>query len=290
MKKIILTSAIAMITLVAFGQDKAKKTFPHEAGDMALVIDASPFLDYAANLLNFGAGPAAVAPTFESYQANVMGKYFLSDKNAVRVRFGIFKDNSKLRSDVIDEANVASDPNAVVTDELKFNDGFWEIGLGYEWRLGKKQDSRIQVYAGAEVFFGQGRHREIYSYGNEFTVANQDPISTNWGLYPTPPRPIDVKNPSVFAYGAAGFIGVDVFIMPQLSIGGELRIEARAVNSGKGYAQTESWDAGRQTSIITEVETPKERYFGINGNNAPGGKAFQFAAPAVFGLNLTFHF
>lgn len=303
MKKIIIAIAAVAMTTTVFAQEKAKKQFPHEAGDMALVIDATPFLNYAGDLLNFGNGPAATAPTFESFQATVMGKYFLDDKHAVRVRFGINKDNTKYRNNVQDDAHVATDFNAQVTDFQHNNAGYWELGLGYEWRIGKQPANRIQAYAAAEVFFGNGKGRTHYSYGNEITSVNQNPTTTNDFFNNTSApmgnaRLIDEKMSSVISYGAAGVIGIDFFIMPQLSVGGEIRIEARAANFGKTYQQVEYWDAASQTSRIAETEGPKESYFGINGLGMEPDNAgtkhdspyYNFLVTPVLGLNLTFHF
>ena len=44
-----------------------------KAGDFALVIDAAPFLDYAADLVSFDGGVPAISPDFQSFRQDIMG-------------------------------------------------------------------------------------------------------------------------------------------------------------------------------------------------------------------------
>ena len=81
MKKSIALVAMAFGVTSAFAQDLTSKKgepFLPEAGDYAIGIDATPFLNYAGNF--FGTGAANVAPTFDFHNTNyvITGKKFKS--------------------------------------------------------------------------------------------------------------------------------------------------------------------------------------------------------------------
>lgn len=295
MKKIFLTLTLASaVIFTAFAQEgKEQKTFAHEAGDMALVIDAAPFLQYAADLLNFNNGPAANAQAvqFKAYQANILGKYFINEKIAGRVRLGVSVHNYIDREFVDDNSNI-TDPTVQVEDTRESKFSSTELGLGAEYRLG---DKRIQAYAGGELFFGGGRIRDNYTYGNAITSANQTPDDA-FGATITMPydgmnfRLLERKTDGILTYGVAGIVGVECFIMPQLSIGGEIRIEARATRYNKNYWSGEGWDTyTNSVREVTDIDAPKDFSFDLDeGFNNIGINTFGYRT--AYGLNLTFYF
>jgi len=158
MKRIFLL--IALSSFVAFStfsqgtegkQKKDVKELLPKAGDFALVIDAAPFLDYAADLVSFDGGVPAVSPDFQSFRQDIMGKYFLEDDFAIRGRLTVGTNNFNNYYYINDDVKVlAGDPNAKTVDVWKQRESLYEFAGGVEKRIGK---TRVQGYVGAEVFF-----------------------------------------------------------------------------------------------------------------------------------------
>ncbi|GHU66682.1 hypothetical protein FACS189413_00100 [Bacteroidia bacterium] len=66
-----LLRLISDFGLVAQEESKKSSLLP-QSGDFALVIDAAPFLEYAADLLNFSGGNSANAPAFQSFRSKIL--------------------------------------------------------------------------------------------------------------------------------------------------------------------------------------------------------------------------
>src|SRR5690606_31039544 len=144
------------------------------------------------------------------------------------------------------------------------------LGLGYEMRRGY---GRLQGYYGGELSVGFANSSEKYTYGNAITSTNTNPSSAFSGT----PRTLTAKNGGAFFFGIGGFAGVEYFVAPKISLGGELGVSVITGNMKEGKITTESWNG-------TEVETETED----NTNDKIGG--FGFGTRTNGRLMLTFHF
>lgn len=284
MKKLIMTCLLLLSTTTFIFASETEK-YARKKGDITLAIDATPFLQYTADLLNFSGGSSATAPTFNSFQSDFLGKYFLKENAAVRVRIGITSDNIQSRYYVRDDKAISLDPLSIdkLIDEKRSKNFNMEIGVGYEHRLGLSK--RVQGYAGGEVFMGSGKTAENYTYGNQFSTVNQNPTTSDFAgstINPTQ-RTLSQKTTGNFTYGAAGIIGVEVYLTPQISIGGEIRLEFRGTRHSQAWMEQERWDANANTLVKETIPTkPKSHSFGLNGQNSN-------IVPTA-GLNIGFHF
>ncbi len=247
MKKILLSAlaGLAIIGTVSAQEDsrvigtttnKGANILP-AAGDFAIGIDAVPFLEYAGNIFTSSHNDA---PTFgnDLSKGTVYGKYFLTDKSAVRAR-ATFNFGSNKETFEVQDLTKPTDPDAKVKNTATDKMNNFELGLGYELRRGY---GRLQGFYGGEVAFGFEGESTNYTYGNAITATN--PGS----------RPTSVKHDDRRSYvGLGGFAGVEYFVAPKISIGGELGLGLAFGNRKDGKTTTEAWDAA-SSSVKTETD------------------------------------
>ncbi|HLU86915.1 MAG TPA: hypothetical protein VKZ44_04105 [Taishania sp.] len=315
MKKSILSVAVVLATTSIFAQDltsrKGENYLP-EAGDWAIGIDAVPLLNYVGNIFgktgdNLHAGTiwSTNNPAF-----TINGKYFVEDNMAFRggIRLGF---GATTRSVMVDDrADIPATnpwPEQEGMVENKMRNGYTNVGLtfGIEKRKG---NTRLQGFYGAELGFLVSSNSTKYTYGNALTEASAvNPVNVSgddaWlgtnnivvGEFDGNNNPITLRQTSEksgvgFSLGLRAFIGAEYFIVPKLSIGGELGWGLGLTLSGKGTAEYEAVGetagsaAGSGTVHTITREGDKTTSFGLD--NALVNPLFG----PVGRLNLTFHF
>ena len=178
MKKII----IALFLVCAFGFVNAQNVLTSkngtpilpEKGDWAIGVSAAPFLDYFGQFLS-NKGNSAPAFNFFTGDNSIIGKYFLTDKTAIRARVRIGLMTNTYDGYVRDETSAS--PFAQQKDKLSVGATNITLGLGMEKRRGK---GRLQGYYGAEALIGVAGTRDKYTYGNPITSVYTGPASTNF--------------------------------------------------------------------------------------------------------------
>ena len=240
MKKIIITVILCLgviIPSMAQGiEGKADPTVTKrgiallpQAGDFALGIEATPFFEY---LGGFMGGNSNWSPDFEGFNQTIYGKYFLEDNVAVRAKirlnFGQTKNKTNVQDDyvaVLDPTNVAAN---VFDTRTNINNNV-DIRLGYELRRGK---GRVQGFYGGELYVEFDKSKRKFDYANPITESNQNPstAATGWDEFNSPTssqlgyRVLERNNGTTLGAGLGGFVGVEYFFTPQISIGGELSL------------------------------------------------------------------
>lgn len=247
MKKSVLLLAAAFGVSGAFAQDLTSKKgepFLPEAGDWALSIEATPFLNYAGQMLS---NAGATAPTFNYLTNNqsIIGKMFKDEKTAYRAGIRLGFGGSKSVNEV---AKLYADPAAaptsyafpseaeVVENERKWSSKNIALTGGMEMRRGK---TRLQGFYGGELGFGISGSKSKYTYGNALVAAgsstpgvavdaadafaganNVTSASVSQGQQGDA-RITESKGGGTTTFGLRGFIGAEYFIFPKMSIGGE---------------------------------------------------------------------
>lgn len=223
-----------------------------KAGDFALGISADPFLNYMGNF--FGKTSDNDAPVFNSYGYGIYGKYFLQDNQAIRVRLGMTVGSQKFKGMVTDNAAVYADPvnnaNAMGEDVRKAKLNGFGLNIGYEFRRGH---GRVQGFYGGEVMLGLASTKNIYEYYNSYST-NYSPDSYNFNnnVLSSTSRVTESKGGTEFSAGLGGFVGVEYFFAPQMSIGGEFKLGLDFTTVGKGETTVESWNGTAVKSTTTE--------------------------------------
>lgn len=283
MKKLIVSAYFLMSALVLSAQgterpDNATVTnkFGHHilpvAGDYALGIEATPFLKYLGNMFNGNANN--LSPEFEGFRSQLYGKYFLTDNTAIRARlsfdFGSYQESHTVTQDPVSPLN----PLKTTVDYCTFNSSDIMLNVGYEFRRGYR---RLQGFYGAEVGLGYKSITKKYSYGNIMTAANQAP--TSWDFdndveASTTSRLLQDRSGMIINAGLNGFVGIEYFVAPKLSIGGELQLGVFGHISTWGSSKFEQYNAHTGNVETYEHRQNKDAFNSINFKTVAAGSLF----------------
>lgn len=262
--KILLASACMMLASTTYvDAKKPEKNYLPEAGDVTIGVNAVPFLNYLGNVFGkndknkinpekIGGVPAV--PGLDNPTMSIFGKYFLTDQTALRLNVGIGINSLTQSQYVTDDAAAVNDPLSVaeVEDTYKYRNSGMSIAVGYEWRRGSK---RLQGFWGGQAILAYSNSKHFFGYGNAITEINQDPSQyddfNNWDFSVTPPTLEDIGNNSrllmqsdgrSWTYGLGGFVGVEYYIAPKISIGCEMSLNLLWTTGGKKYQKSERFN------------------------------------------------
>jgi hypothetical protein len=256
-----------------------------ESGDWALMIDATPVMNYLGNMVNGNTSNASPTWGYPGTPLAITGKMFKDEKTAYRgmIRLGFGSMNTK--NFVMQDGQTNPDPNVTVEDSWKSSYNSIVLGGGLEMRRGK---TRLQGFYGGMLMIGLGGSKDAYSYGNAFSSTNQTPNSTtSWSPItnaPTGSRTLENKAGSTFMLGIRGFIGAEYFIFPKMAVGAEFGWGIGMSSTGDGEMETESWDAANNAVKTTTSKTAGSSSFGLD-TDINGGQMMPTGA-----LTLTLHF
>lgn len=287
MKKSILALAMAFGVTTAFAQDlTSKKGEPilPEAGDWSIGVDATPFLQYAKGFIGNNQS-GGQSPTFNFLSGNntILGKYFADEKTAYRAGINIgFASHSA--TNLVDQDQwtpVAGQAHPQVTDKASVSQTSFGITGGIEKRKGK---TRLQGYYGGELGIWFGSTHQKNTYGNTYGTGTSagtstSPNSTTWavsagiptvsGSSPAGSRVTDWKSGSTFQFGVRGFIGVEYFVLPKMSLGGEFGWGIGLAHTGAGQTTTEAIYTGSSSSTqVTKTGTSNAFVIGTDNKNS----------------------
>ena len=276
--KILLASACMMLASTTYvDAKKPEKNYLPEAGDVTIGVNAIPFLNYLGNMfgkvqdndinpVEIGGVPAfnkGVIPGLDNPTMSIFGKYFLTDKTAIRLNVGIGINSQTQSNYVQDDAAVAENPLSVdlVEDTYKYRNSGMSVAVGYEWRRGSK---RLQGFWGGQAILAYSNSKHFFGYGNAITELNQNPTSTNaWadadiliGENGVPLEQFPIINNNVggnsrllmqsdgrsWTYGVGGFVGVEYYIAPKISIGCEMSLNLLWTTGSKKYQKSERFN------------------------------------------------
>lgn len=295
MKKSILAVAVVLGASATFAQDLTSKKgedFLPASGDWAIGIDATPFLQFAGNLIGGNGTNAAPVWNFLTGNQTITGKYFAADDMAYRgsLRIGM---TSMGGNDMVSDRDgaVATYPALPLMVENTYKMSSTNVGLsgGMEMRRGF---GRLQGFYGGELGFAFGSNKNTYTYGNALAPTAATPVfvdadddmggNLTSDTYGNSARVTETKFGSFFGIGVRGFIGAEYFVLPRIAVGGEFGWGLVFSSNGASTTTMESTDGatvGTQT-----IEGGKSSGFGIDTDNV--NSVFGPAAS----LRMTFHF
>jgi len=256
---IALTTSLSAQDLVS----KKGEVFLPESGDWAISADATPFLDYVGRLLsNAGANSPTMGYT-NGYPWAIRGKMFKDENTAYRAGIRLGFGNTKWMNEIpVPQASgtpAVEYPNLspVANDEFKRSYSGVVLSGGLEMRRG---NTRLQGYYGGELIIGMMGEKDAYTYANALSSGSgSDPEitaganSTDWStstgynnLGDDPAggdgRMLERKESSMMI-GARGFIGVEYFIFPKISVGAEY-------GWGLGFGSTKVTDTSEGSETV----------------------------------------
>ncbi|MFA7275059.1 MAG: hypothetical protein WC044_14410 [Crocinitomicaceae bacterium] len=223
-----------------------------EAGDWALGADATPILGYIGNMFN-GTSNNTVGNAFTGTNNAIFGKYFKDENTAYRASFRLTTISNKVAN--LTDTSSTTTPS-YITDETKTTGlGFYLSG-GIEKRRGH---GRLQGYYGAEIGLGFGGTPTVTNtWGNALSATN------------TGDRLLKNKTGATFTVGLRGFVGVEYFVLPKLSLGGEFGWGLKLSTTGEGSEDRETWNVVDSKIETYTKTTGKASSFGFGTDNFGG--------------------
>jgi hypothetical protein len=284
MKKLALLLAFASSFTFVNAQDDADRL--PAAGDIGLGFDAVPALRYLGNVANGTTNNSINSNYYPGYTQTLMGKYFLSENTAVRGRLRIGYGSESFTRGIDDIRNTDPATPKYVDDKLSVNAFNLSIGGGIEKRRGY---GRLQGYYGGELMIGLSSLSRNYTYGNSvdnnnlpsafagstnFAASGDDSqVNTDGASY----RTLSMKSGSIFSVGVRGFIGVEYFILPKISLGAEFGWGPSIQMSGRGSVTNERINNTNNGVIEEEREGLYRRSnFNLDVDNLGGGIFMMF--------------
>lgn len=229
-----------------------------QQGDYCIGMSVNPFLNYFGNILNNSSSNNSPNVQFANSNQLIYGKYMITNMKAYRgmFRFGI--NNYSIKTDVTDKTPGAL-ATATVTDVQSYKSTSLGLGFGVEYRKGTS--TRLQGIYGYELFVNYNSGSDVtFTYGNK--IENEDS-----GFV----RNKKLNNPSNFNIGFRGFVGVEYFIAPKISLGAEFGYGMAISTLGKSEATNETYDKVNSTPITKKtVLSAKRNGFNLDTDNAGG--------------------
>jgi len=299
MKKLICIATLFLSTIcISFAQTDTTTTTTNsglssdegitilpEEGEWGLGISANPFLTYLGNFFNQAGNNGAPSYAFVQNPFNSLalyGKLMKDENTAFRARFQ-FDMNTSGTKGVVAQSVLTPDPFSpqFVTDTRTASNTAVLLAFGLEKRRGA---GRLQGVYGGEALIGFASTKDKYSYGNAINQQFTAPATTDFGnnLLAANRRKTTEKIGSKFMFGVRGFIGVEYFFAPKMSIGGEFGYTFGITTAGKGSVTTEAYDA-----TSTSARTITSQAYDANYNRTYTGIGLDNLNGSI---NLLFYF
>ncbi|MCL2167702.1 MAG: hypothetical protein FWH59_01085 [Lentimicrobiaceae bacterium] len=247
-------------------KEKKEKFLLPEKGEWAIGTDFVPILRTLGTVfwgesepMGFQGTPYPFSYKNANPNVSLMVKYMAGKKCAIRANLGIGIHSFTSVSDSIpDDAAIMNDAtsNAKVVDKMTGNKYSVNLSLGAEYRVGKK---RIQGIFGGDLLFGIAGGSNTYKFGNEMTEDNQTPTSFSQTVYTnthTSPysRILSSKYDGAIAVGLQLTTGVEVFVAPKISLGGQVNLSYVFMYNSRNTIKYEGYNGDTQ-----QVEKGKEK-------------------------------
>jgi hypothetical protein len=297
MKRKVLFVASLFLATATFAQDgltsKKGEAYLPEAGDWVIGFDGTPFLNYAGNMFNGTNGTNTLNATWVGNQPNntatanlnggtIYGKMFKDENTAYRakLRIGVGSGSSETLG-FWDQDLDASTNQVEYTNTAKTSGFAVTLGAGYEKRKG---NTRIQGFYGGEVLIGLGNSSQSWDYGRAYTEENHlsigdetDGNGNGGAVQGTLQGTADAKRVteryagSTFQFGLRGFIGVEWFVAPKVSLSAEYGWGLAMTSTSGGEETVEYFGfaegATAETLNTETIKTGGSNTFGIDTDN-----------------------
>jgi hypothetical protein len=177
-------------------------------GDWSLGISAQPFLEYAGNLLTSSFNPS---PVFTSGNpGSIYAKYCISSTTSIRGNLSIGISSRTDKS-----------PNSFDPDLYdKQIQSALAIGIGAGLEKYKTIRGRLRGFYGAEL--GIDKHPNDGPYFGKYAYKDADNKANDYKI---------IGGNTITIY-TQGFIGIEYFFAPQMSVSGELGLGAYFAKTG----------------------------------------------------------
>ena len=224
-RKIIIISSFIVLGFASMQAQSTGESYVPTAGTIAL--------DASANIANIftNAGDAVKVPT-------LCLQYYVTDKMAVRATFGINSTNSLDKYYVRDDAAYILNPlsNVQVVDTKKVLNSSYNSSIAIQQFFG---EAKLRGYIGLQAIYGAGSSSTVNAFANPMSAMNTSPSSFA-GAYSGNQRALEVNVGNTYSAGGGVIAGFEYFILPRLSIGGEMSLNAIYSHAGQANAKSET--------------------------------------------------
>jgi hypothetical protein len=303
-------------------KNKKGRVILPQKGDIALGFNMIPVIDLVFSAFDFNS-PYPGADSLVQYTAHannqVVGKFFLDAKTAIRVRFGLNTMSGSISNKVQDAEvmyqagfgtpdDIAAASLIKVTDKAQFTKSNVLLAVGIEKRRGYR---RLQGIYGVEFGFGKVGSKEQYTYGNAFSDLYPVEYTSNFNTLTTAiqspttsarvQRNLELRNERAYRFGLRGFIGIEYFIFTKISVAAEYGWGFAFVSQRAQKLSREVYFNGQNgpTVVIEDVDpgSPQRQMgFSVDNNNGTvfsmnntlGGNTLLSGGAGA--LTLLFHF
>lgn len=200
------------------------------AGDIAIGLETTPFLNYIGNFFN-----GTSNNSLNLNDNTLYFRYYLNRDAAVRVAFRINSyggdDNYYVRNDAAFFADPLSQDK--VTDKYSYTNNFFNLKVGYQMFRNYR---RFRGYYGGDLGYQYNKYKESYEYGNIMNELNPSPTN-EWGFVGT--RPLENNYGAEHGIGVGAFAGIEYYFLPKVCIGGEFGLSYYKYFEGESYRKQE---------------------------------------------------
>lgn len=197
-------------------------------------------------------------------------RYFISDRDAIRLKFGITSNNGKFTDSDSEEEN---EIKSSYKDEYKYTTGDFKLDLGYERHFDLAK--RLNIYVGGSVGFQTHfASTKIDSYSEEIDGSNSTSTKFNGkikkgAILPSAitgdlnPENLLAKVNDNATSGArfAIFTGLDLYVYKGLYIGTEFGLSLATESTRKAKYTGEAIVKSQNQSTTTEYEGKMTKKF-----------------------------
>ncbi len=243
-----------------------------EKGEIAIGIDAVPFFYYLGGIFsqNHASTPSFTYGNDFGGATGIYAKYMLQADLAIRANFrGDFVSFTDIY--VVPQSTLTYDPLApqFVNDEVTTKTNLVHLGFGLEKLRG---NSRVQGKYGAEIIFGYNKIDRSYNYGNSITNEFNRPETFDNVYYNGAERIINDYIDKGLYVGLRGLLGVEFFIGPKISIGGEFGYSFVYQWSQNRITEYQYWNGSTQqvSTVIREADNLGYDDFGLSIDQLDG--------------------
>ena len=257
MKKLLLTASLVFAVVISNAQLTSKNGTPilPETDDWSLGFDAHPLLNYVGNMFNNTANNSINMGYPSNNGMTIVGKLVKDETTAYRAKIAI-----NFGSETVTHSTVGAGFDSTFSvSETKTSSMNITLGAGIQkWR----GNGRLKGFYGAEAMVGFGSMPTMkYSYLKPLD-ATTSPQGVN--------QVSEDKGGSLFGFGVNGFIGVEYFFAPKISMSAEYTWGVAISSEGaseQSYKVVESPSGTPIVSSKTDVNGDKTSNFNVGVGN-----------------------
>lgn len=268
--KRLITVLIACLSVSSLSAQKQKNLADSvllpQAEEIGVGFEIMPVLRFVLASMSSN---TAVSQTAAN-QNVIWAKHFITADRALRFQVRPAFANSTTTNLVIDDVAFSADPvnngNKTVEDQRKIATSDLTLGIGMEWRRGKR---RIQGIYGADLLLGRGGSSTTYRYGNPMLSGTAsatftedfDEGTVRNGTF----RTLQEETGTSMRVSVRGFLGAEYFVAPKFSIAAEFGWGLMVNRVGEATTILEVWQQGQ--SITSTTTSGTQREIGVDTDN-----------------------